>query len=246
VSDFTTINCQYNTGTNAAPTWTGTALAFGGSNGANELRFAPSSGASGSTGSAAWPYFSRPASSQTVPQLWAFTADTTGNQVNYDGTNTPYLQLRWNWDNLGTFVSAPQFTAFGDTTHTAPSAGTQPGSQSGSPIVNGSSDTSNTSYYKANAYGFGVDTSGTQQTPAAAPGTAAVVNSGTAGASTTATNAWLASFQSLQGWIQYIANGAIPKSLTAGFWYWVFILFVGPNMSTGTLLPCITFQYNYA
>lgn len=252
MSDFTTINLQYNTGTDATPTWTGTAIAFGGSAGANEIRWANStSGATSSTASANWPYYVRPAAATAVNQLWAFTADTTGSQVaTYDGTNGKANVLRWNWDNTGTFASAPQWSAFGDNTHTAPSAGTQPGGQSGSPIVNGqSSDTSSTSYLKINAYGRGTAASGsTQDTPAAGSvGTAPSATTGTAGAvSPPVTPAWLTTWQSAQGFIQYIADAVTPQATFAGFWYWTCILFTGPNMSTGTLQPVITFQYTFA
>lgn len=136
-----------------------------------------------------------------VNDLWAFSADTTGLRIpTYDGTTAHYNVLRWNWDNLGTFAAAPQFGAFGDSTHTTPSPGTQPGAQSGSPIVNGhATDTSSTSYLKANAYGYGVDAAGTQQTPGTNAAGTMLVTSGTAGAVSPATGAWLATWQSLQG-----------------------------------------------
>lgn len=249
MSDFTTFNLQYNTGTDASPTWTGTAIAFSGSAGANELRFAPASGATTTTASASWPYVTRPASgTAVVPQLWAFVSDAVGLQVaTYDGAKTNANVLRWNWDALGTFAAAPQFSSFGDNTHTTPSAGTQPGGQSGSPIVNGSTDTSNTAYLKINAYGYGVDTGGTQQTPSAgAAGTTLAVTSGTAGAVSPATGAWLSTWQSAQGFTQYILDAVVPKATTAGFWYWTCALYTGVTMSTGTLLPCITLQYSYS
>lgn len=249
MSDFTTFNLQYNTGTDASPTWTGTAIAFGGSSGANELRWAVS-GASTTTASASWPFVTRQSSgTAAVTQLWAFTADTTGLQVaTYDGTNGKANVLRWNWDNLGTFAAAPQFSAFGDNTHTTPSPGTQPGSQSGSPIVNGNStDTSSTSYLKINAYGYGVDTGGIQQTPSAGAVSTVAVTDGTAGALSPATGAWIPThWQSAQGWTQYILDAVIPKATTAGFWYWTCVLYQGVNMSTGTLLPVITLQYSYS
>jgi hypothetical protein len=238
VSDFTTFNLQYNTNTDASPNWTGAAINFGGSAGANELRW--SNSANGTTGSANWPYYTRPASVQAVPQLWAYTTDTSGSQVTtYDGTNGKANVLRWNWDNLGTFAAAPQFSAFGDSTHTAPSPGTQPGSQSGSPIVNGhATDTGSHSYLKINAYGYGVDTGGVQQTPTAGSvGTAPSGSTGTAGSVSPGTGAWLTNWQDAQGWTDYIIDAVVPEALTAGFWYWTMILFTGPNMSTGTLQP---------
>lgn len=250
MTDFTTLNLQYNTGTDAAPTWTGTAIAFGGSTGANELRWANSvAGMTGGTGSAAWAYYARPAATAAVNQLWAFTTDTTGSQVaTYDGSNGKSNVLRWNWDNTGTFASAPQFSAFSDSTHTAPVPGTQPGGQSGSPVVNGNvTDTSSTSYLKYNAYGFGVTSGGVQQTPAAgAAGTTLLATSGTAGAVSPGSAAFLTTWQSAQGWTQYIVDGQTPQAATAGFWYWTCVLFTGPNMSTGTMLPVVTFQYTYA
>lgn len=250
MSDFSSFVLNYNTGTDASPTWTGTSLAFGGSGGSNELRFAPSTGATTTTASASWPFVTRPGSgTAAVPQLWAFTSDAVGLQVaTYDGSNTASRVLRWSWDSVGTFAAAPQFSAFGDNTHATPSAGTQPGAQSGSPIVNGhATDTSSTSYLKANAYGYGVDTGGTQQTPSSgAAGSTLTVTSGTAGSVSPGTGAWLSTWQSLQGWTQYILDGVVPKATTAGFWYWTCALFTGVNMSTGTLLPTITLQYSYS
>lgn len=248
MSDFTTINLQYNTGTDASPTWTGTALAFGGSAGANELRWANSGGAGG-TGSASWPLMTRPGSTQSVAQLWAFTADTTGSQVaTYDGTNAKANVLRWNFDALGTLAAAFQFSAFGDNTHATPSAGTQPGAQSGSPIINGSSgDTSSTSYLKINAYGYGVSNAGVQQTPAAGSVSTVAVTDGTAGAVSPGSAAWIAThWQSAQGFTQYILDGQTSQALTAGFWYFTCVLYCGPGMSTGTLQPVLTLQYSYS
>lgn len=251
MSDYTTINLQYNTGSDASPTWTGTAIAFNTAN--NELRWA-NSGASTSTASANWPFITRGASNAAVTQLWAFTADTTGSQIaTYTGDNAKNNVLRWNFDANGTLAAAFQFSAFGDTTHTAPSPGTQPGGQSGSPVVNGhATDTSSTSYLKINAYGYGVDTGGTQQTPptSGSVGTLPTGTTGAAGGTATTTGDWLnthGAWQSAQGWTQYIVDNVICKALTAGYWYWTCILFVGPNMSTAsTILPVITLQYSYS
>jgi hypothetical protein len=130
--------------------------------------------------------------------MWAFTADTTGTKVaTYDGSKTNSNVLRWNWDNTGTFAAAPQFSAFGDNTHATPSAGTQPGAQSGSSIVNGqSTDTSSTAYLKINAYG-----NGSSQAPSAgAAGTTLAVTSGTAGSVSPGSAAWLSTWQSAQGY----------------------------------------------
>ena len=247
LANFSTLQLDANTGaSDSSTTWTG--LAFAGSGGSNEVRWVQSTStptATATTASANWPFSTRPASVGVINQAWAFTADTTGNQITtYDGTSAHYAQFRWDWDALGTFSSAPQFSMFGDNTHTVPSAGTQPGGQSGSPIVNGSTDTSNTSYLKANAYGYGY--SGSQQTPSANAGGTLAATSGTAGAVSPATGAWLATWQSLQGFVQYIVDGVVPTATTAGNWYFVIALYVGPTMNTGSVLaPCFTFQYNY-
>jgi hypothetical protein len=251
MADFTSLNLQYNKGSDGTPDWTGTAIAFGGTSGANEMRWCASGAGGASIGSASWPYVTRPSSgTAAIAELWAFTSDTSGTKVaTYDGSNTASRVLRWNWDNTGTFAAAPQFSAFGDNTHTTPSAGTQPGGQSGSPIVNGqSSDTSSTSYLKINAYGNGVTAGGVQHTPSSgAAGTTLAATSGTAGAVTPAsTPAWLTTWQSAQGWTAYILNGAIPQAVTAGQWYWTMALYTGANMSLGSAIqPVLTFQYSY-
>lgn len=237
-----------NTGaSDASPTWTG--VAFGGSSGANEIRFVQSTSspaATTSTASASWPLSTRPAAVAVINQAWAFTADTTGSQINtYDGTSAHYMQFRWNWDALGTFSSAPQFSAFGDNTHTAISAGTQPGGQSGSPIVNGNStDTSSKSYLKGNAYGYGY--SGSQQTPSSNAAGTLAATTGTTGAVSPATGAWLSTWQDLAGFTDYILDAVTPTATTAGYWYFVLALYCGPGMSTASnMLPVLTFQYNY-
>jgi hypothetical protein len=247
MSDFTTFQLQYNSGTDASPIWTGNNLAYNGSSGANELRWTASgSGATGATSSTIWPGMQRPSSVEVVPVLFAFISDQSGIQIGtYDGTANHYMQLRWNWDNTGTFASIQSFTAFSDSTLTTPSPGTQPGGQSGSPIVNGqSSDTSNTSYLKANVYGFGLDAGGVQETPSSNAGGTLTATSGQAGIARPTANLW-STWQSLQGWIQYIANGGIPQAATAGSWYFVLSLYTGPNMSVGLMQPVLVCQYSY-
>lgn len=246
MSDFTTLNVNYNKGTDATPDWTGTALAFGGSGGANELRFTPSTGMTTTTASATTPFLTKPASGVlAAAQLWACTADATCLQVTpYDGSNTNGRVLRWNWDALGTFASAPQFSAFTDNTHGTPS----PGTQGSGGLINGSADTSNTSYVKANAYGSGASASGSvQQTPAAgAAGTTLAATSGTAGALSPAASAWLATWQSLQGWTQYIAAGVIPQATFAALWYWTVAVYIGANITAATYAFVFTFQYTFS
>ncbi len=245
MSDFTTFTVQYNTGTDASPNWTGTAIAPGGSSGANEIRFAPTGGGqTGSTSSASWPLATKPGSGTSVFQeAWAFTTDTSGSKTNYTGDNTVGLVFRFSWDNLGTFASAPQFSCFDSSAHNTPSPGTQPS------IVNGSADTSNTSYMKANAYGRGAAASGSvQDTPSAgSAGSAPTATTGTAGAvSPPTTPAWLTTWQSLQGWTQYIQDAVTPQATFAAYWYFTLILFYGANISASTYTFVLTMQYTYS
>lgn len=188
-----------------------------------------------------------PGSTGVVPEAWIFTADTTGLKVTtYDGTSSHYLAFRFSWDSAGTFASAPSFTCYSDTSHAAASPGTQPGAQSGSPIVNGSTDTSNTSYLKANAYGYGLTSGGAQQTPSSNAGGTLSATVGTAGSVSPGSAAWLSSFQSLQSTSQFITNGNIPQATASGLWYCLFTLYTGPTMSTSSaMLPCLTLSYTY-
>lgn len=251
MADYTTINLQYNTGTDASATWTGTAIALSGSSGANELRMALSTGSqTGSTSNANWPYMTKPSSGTTaVNQLWAFTADTTGNLITtYTGDNTKANVVRWNFDALGNPVSAMQVSFYADNTHTAPSAGTQPAGTHNDPFTNGqSSDTSSTSYIKGNCYGSGLDAAGTQYTPAAGTvGTLPTATTGSAGAATPSQGAWLSTWQSLQGAIQYVQGTAIPKTTTAFVWYHTLIIFLGLNITTGIYTIVYDLTYTYA
>lgn len=251
LSDYTNFKIDYNKGTDASPDWTGTAISPGGSAGANELRWCASGAGAAGTGSASWPGFQRPGSVSAIPELWAFSADTTGIKVaTYDGSNTNGRVLRWDFDNTGTPVSAFQMSAFATTALPTPTAGSQPSSPSsdGSGIVNGhATDTSSTAYLKGNAYGVGLTNGGTQQTPSAgAAGTTLAATSGSAGSVTPGASAWLSTFQSLQGWTQYILSGDTAKATTAGFWYFTLALYSGPNLCLGTNIgPVIVAQYNY-
>lgn len=229
--------------TDASPTWVD--MPFATAN--NELRLCGTGAGAAGTASASWPTYLRPGAVGVIPEMWAFTADTTGlKMATYDGTSAHYMQWRINWDAIGTFASAPIISAWKDSSLSAASPGTQPGTGDGSAFVNGhTTDTSNTSYIKANAYGYGVDTSGTQQTPAANAGGTLAATSGTAGAVSPATGAWLATWQSLQAATQWIADAVTPKATTAGFWYAVLAFFTGPNMTGGVLLPVLGFQYTW-
>lgn len=242
MSDFSVIRSMWNSGTDAAPVWN--AVTFGGSAGANEIRWCAAGAGAGNTPSASWPQYSRPNSgTQAVPELWYFTADTTGTKVaTYDGTNGHANVACIDYDAVGTYAAAPTFSAWGDNTHTAPSAGTQPGGQSGSPIVNGhATDTGSTSYLKINEYGD--DQTGN---PAAGSvGTTLAVTSGTSGSVSPGAAAWLATWQSAQGAIQYITHRRTPAATTAGKIFFTPVLYTGVNMSLGTLQPVITYTYSY-
>src|SRR5690348_11583178 len=107
MADFSTFNLQYNKGSDGTPDWSGTAIAFGGVSGANEIRFVNSGlGATTSTASASWPLVTKPSSgTATFGQAYAFTADTTGFLTTYTGDNTVARMFRWNWGSVGTFAS---------------------------------------------------------------------------------------------------------------------------------------------
>lgn len=246
MADFTTVNTQYNKGTDGTPDWTGTAMNFGGAGGAHEIRLQRTGGSGGaSTSSAAWPYILRPgAGVEAVEECWVFTADTTGTKVaTYTGGRVGNARMfRLSFDNLGSPASAMQLTAFRDTSETAPSAGTQ--TQQASDwrnIVNGqATDTDSHSYEKINIYGSGMPDGGSQETPAAGDiGTTLAATSGVDGASKPGAAAWIATWQSAQGWIQYVEAPAVAESLTAFYWYFALVFYVGVNMQTfnGTGVP---------
>jgi hypothetical protein len=252
MADYTTINMQYNTGTDASPTWTGTAIALSGTSGANELRMAITGGGTSIT-SANWPYMAKPTSGTTaVTSLYAYTADGTGSQVaTYDGTNGKARVLRWNFDNTGNPVTAMQVGFFANSTHTAPSPGTQPAGTNNDAFTNGqASDTSSTSYIKFNLYGSGLTAGGTQETPSAGTvGTSPTATTGTAGSVTTTAGNWLnanAAWQSGQGFVQYITGVAIPQTATAFNWYMALLIFIGANITAGTYTIVCTLQYSYS
>jgi len=241
ISDYTTINMQYNTGSDASTTFTGTAIALSGSAGANELRMAITGGGT-SIASASWPYMAKPTSGTTaVTSLYAYTTNTSGSQVaTYTGDNTKARVLRWNFDNTGNPVTAMQVGFFADSTHTAPSAGTQPPGSNNDAFTNGqSSDTSSTSYIKFNLYGSGLTAGGSQETPSAGSvGTNPSATTGTAGSVTTTAGNWLnaaGAWQSGQGFVQYITGVAIPQTATAFNWYMTWVIFIGANITPGTI-----------
>lgn len=202
------------------------------------------------TASASWPYMSRPASgTSVVDQLWAFSANTTGLQITtYDGTNGKARVIRWNLDNTGNPITAMQITCYANSTHTAPSAGTQPPGANNDPFTNGhASDTSSTSYIKGNCYGSGLTAGGSQETPSAGTvGSTYTATTGSAGAATPSAASWLATWQSLQGGTQYLQGPATPQTTTAFNWYATLVIYLGANITTGTYTIVYDLIYTYS
>jgi len=145
------------------------------------------------------------------------------------------LWARWNWDAVGTFASAPIFTAFPDGTHGAITRG------DGSLLGGHATDTGATarSYLKGNAYGQ-------VGAPAAAPTNAPVVTDGTTGSVSPAAGAfWLVNFQGLQGNNDWITAPFTPAATTAGVWHLHFALFTGPNETPATYTVKMTLKYTW-
>lgn len=251
MSDYTTVQIDFNEGTDGAADWTGNVIAFGGSAGANEFRFQRTGGGGGpTTASASWPNIIRPAANAVVEEMYAFTSDAVGLKVNYDGTIAQTMVLRFDFDALGSPASVMQFSAFQDTSDTTPTPGTQTnGATDGRNIINGhATDTSSTSYLKINAFGCGYPSAGSQETPSTSgnAGTTLAATSGTAGSVAPGAGAWLVTWQSAQGWTQYISGTGLVKVTQAFFWYIACVLYVGPNMGTGNMVFCpFTLQYTW-
>lgn len=242
MADFTTARFQINTGTNAAPVWT-TVVASGVGTG-QELRFSDVNTA-GATASASWPYMTRPAATGGVDYLYNFTADTTSlgclgtsSTTPTAFTNASYRQFRFDWDNLGTYASAPIFTAYPTTAHGAISRG------DGSLLGGHATDTGATarSYLKGNMFGR-VDSAGV---PAAAPGAAPLVTDGATGATSPTAGANWAAWSGLMGDSDWLAFSSTPAAVTADQLSLMLRLFTGPNMTPGTLVPICSLKYTYA
>lgn len=243
MADFTSIKFQGNTGTNASAVWTD--IPASGAGTGQEIRFSDSA-AQGAVASASWPAVTRPTSGTAgVDYIYVFTGDTTALGLFGTTSTTPvaysntaqYLFMRLNWDNTGTFASAPIFTAYPSTAHGA----ITPGDNS---ILGGnSSDTSSTAYLKGNAFGRVVSAGA----PAAAPTNAAGVTDGSAGAATPTAGAnWRTNFQSLQGDTQYLQFPSTPAAVTADQWNLIIRLFLGANTSAGVATPVISCKYTYS
>lgn len=252
MADFTagtgfTLSYQSGAGTDASPVWSGTTLQFGGSAGSNELRWA-TSGATTTTPSASWPFITRIGSTFNVVQMWAFVSDAVGLQVStYTGTNANANVFRWNWDTSGTFAAAPQFSAFESTAHTAPTPGDGTITGGATPDTGGTAPTS-TSFLKINARGTLLATNATTLA-AGAVGTAPTVTTGAQSLTTTTAANWLntgGAWASAQGFTQGgIIFGSVPAATTANTWPWTCVMFIGPGLTTGSLLPVLTMQYSF-
>lgn len=242
MADFTTARFQLNTNTNGSPTWT-TVPAAGAGTG-QELRFSDVSSA-GSTASASWPFMTRPAATGGVDYLYVFTADTTSLGSIGSGTSTPtafsnsnYLEFRFDWDNVGTYASAPIYTAYPTTAHGSISRG------DGSLLGGHATDTGATarSYLKGNMFGRVVSAGA----PAAAPTNAPTVTDGTTGSVSPSAGAnWLTNYQGLQGDNDYIAFPSTPAATTADQLNLMIRLFTGPNMSPSTYVNDVSWKYTY-
>ncbi len=263
MADFaatTGLALSLNTGTAASGTsatqvgavWT--VLSNGGTAGLQELRFSDVNTA-GATASASWPQMTRPGATGQVNFQYAFQA-VDGTGLGYLGTtsatpltwaNSNFNDKRWTWDNLGTFGSAPIFTAYLDTSHAAITR--SPSIQNGgvANMLQGSTtDTGATarSYMKANLWGR-VSTAGA---PGAAATNAPVVTDGATGTITTTTAAaWLTNYQGFMGDTDFITAGFTPAATTTDSVQMLLTLFTGPNMVTGTYsAPVISCKYTFA
>lgn len=240
MADFTTLKMEANDHSTGAPNWVEV-----GPTANHEVRWSDSD-AQKDVASAAWPAMIRPAATAIVSYTYAFTADATGNGFysTSGGAACPayskdnYLWARWNWDNVGTFASAPIFTAYPTVGHGA--VVRDDGSLLGGKIAD--TGGGGYSYLKGNAYGR-VDSAGA---PAAGPAAAPVVGDGTVGSVSPAAGAnWIASFQSLQGDNDWITAPFTPGATTADTWSLHFALFTGPNMvpATYTVIMCLRYTW---
>lgn len=242
MADFSVARFQLNTNTNGSPTWTSVPASGAGTG--QELRYSDLS-TQGSTASASWPFMTRPAATGGVDYLYVFTADTTSLGSIGGGTSTPaafansnYLLFRFDWDNLGTYASAPIYTAYPSTAHGSVSRG------DGSLLGGHATDTGATarSYLKGNMFGR-VTSAGA---PAAAPTNAPAVTDGSTGTVSPSAGAnWLTNSQGLMGDTDYITFPATPAATTADQINLQLRLFTGPNMSPSTYVNVVSWRYTY-
>lgn len=238
----TGLGIQLNTGTNGTPVWTSQAQSGTGI----EFRWSDSS-AQGTVASASWPLMTRPGSNQTVPFLYAFSADTTSLGSLGTTSNTPvtfsnanWAHSRMCWDATGTFGSAPILTAYQSSAHAAISRNSPTNDllAGGADTVGGGS--LQRSYFKACMWGR-VTSAGA---PGAAPTTAPLATDGSTGSlvPTAGANWSLASggtngqgqYQGLMGDVDWLTAAATPAATTVDSIALEFCLFTGPNQNTGT------------
>jgi hypothetical protein len=239
MADFTTIALEMNIGTLGAPSYQDVGAAN------TEVRWHNTNSVALNTASASWPAMNRPVATAAVSYTYAFSADATGKGVIDAGANVPtlfvetdYKWSKWSWDNVGTFASAPIFTAYKTTSHDSSARG------DGSILGGHATDTGATarSYIKGNAFGR-VDTGGA---PAAAPANAPTVTDGATGSSAPTAGAnWLTNFQALNGDTDYISFPSTPAATTADHWSIMFCLFTGPNMTPATHTPILCLKYTW-
>lgn len=240
MADFTTMRMEGNNGTTGVPSW----IDLSGAN--HEIRWSDRSDQK-NVASAAWAAMIRPAATDQVDYTYAFTADAVGDGFYANGGACPvyskdnYLWARWWWDNVGTFASAPIYTAYLTAAHAAITRQNPDGG-----LLQGSADTkpgaSAFSYMKGNAWGR-VTSAGA---PAAGPANAPVVTDGTVGSVSPGAGAnWLANFQSLMGDNDYITAPFTPAATTQDQWNIHFALFTGPNMLPALYQVVQTLKYTW-
>lgn len=242
MADFTTLRLEGNHGTQAVPVWVEVGPTAG-----KEVRWSDSA-TQNAIASASWPAMIRPAATAIVSYTYAYTADAVGwGFISGQASPCPafskdnYLWARWWWDNLGTFASAPIYTAFLTTAHAAITRQNPDGG-----LLQGSADTkpaaSAFSYLKGNAFGRVV----TAGAPAAGPANAPVVTDGIVGSVSPVAGAnWLANFQSLMGDNDYITAPFTPAATTQDQWNVHFALFTGPNMLPALYQVVQTLKYTW-
>jgi hypothetical protein len=82
--------------------------------------------------------------------------------------------------------------------------------------------------------------------PAAAPANAPVVTDGATGSlAPTAGANWLTNYQGLQGDNDFITAPFTPAAVTADQWNLMIRLFMGANMTPGTLTPVVSLKYTW-
>ena len=246
MADFTTLFMEGNIVSTAAPSWSN----LSGAN--HEIRWSDLA-TQRNIASANWPAMLRPAATQGVDYTYAFTADAVGEGFYGNAgvvpawVRTNYLWARWNWDNVGTFASAPIWTAYLTNAHAAIVRGPVVATPN---MLQGSADTLNGvdfSYLKASAWGQVTDSTagGGANAPAAGPGADPLVTSGAAGCVSPVAGANWSAWQDLMGDNDYITSIFTPAATLAGTWYLEFRLFTGPNMWPSLYQIVTTLKYTW-